>query len=229
MKKHFFILFVSCTTVTLLYAQNEKAPLWEGNKFYKELNFQKSLEAYNKALAIAPANPLANYNMGNTQFRLNKFDEAAKMYDNTISHSDKKPDKEKAFYNKGVSFSKQKKLDESITAYKEALKLDPNDQEARENLQKALLEKKEEDKKKQGGEDKKEEEKKDPKNKNDKKDKEEKKQDQQQDKQTKLSKQQVEQLLKALEQKEKEVQKKMQDRENEKEKQKSAARPDKDW
>ena len=36
--------------------------------------------------------------------------------------------------------SQQKKLEESIDAYKNALRQNPNDKEARENLQKALLE-----------------------------------------------------------------------------------------
>ena len=42
--------------------------------------------------------------------------------------------------NQGVALMKQKKLEESINAWKNALKLDPNDLDARDNLQKALQE-----------------------------------------------------------------------------------------
>jgi tetratricopeptide (TPR) repeat protein len=47
-----------------------------------------------------------------------------------------------SYYNQGVIYSKLKDLDNSIEAYKSALRNDPNDKDARENLQKALLEKK---------------------------------------------------------------------------------------
>lgn len=236
MKKRIYISFLSCFLFIAAFAQKEKKAVVEGNQLYKEKKFDLSAEAYSKALSIAPNSPLANYNMGNNLFRLNKQDEAVKLYDNAIANSTKKPDREKAFYNKGVSFSKQKKLEESIEAYKNALKLDPNDAAARENLQKALLEKKKQDQQnQQNNKDKKDKDKKDKQNKDknkdqkdqDKKDQQNKdKQDQQQQQkkqQSKLDKQQVEQLLKALEQKEKDVQKKMQ--------QGSASpdRPDKDW
>jgi len=99
---------------------------------------------------------------------------------------------QKELYNKGVALIKQQKLDESIDAWKNSLKLNPDDIDTRENLQKALLEKKNQAKQKQ---------------KDEKKD--QKKQDQKEQpkpQQSRLNKQQVEQLLKALTQKEKEVQ-----------------------
>ena len=48
--------------------------------------------------------------------------------------------KAKSYYNKGAILSSQKKLEESIEAYKNAFRQNPDDKEARENLQKALLE-----------------------------------------------------------------------------------------
>jgi Ca-activated chloride channel homolog len=45
-----------------------------------------------------------------------------------------------AAYNQGVGATKQKKLEESIEKYKQALRMVPDDQQARENLQKALRE-----------------------------------------------------------------------------------------
>ena len=50
------------------------------------------------------------------------------------------PIKSSTFYNQGVAYSRQKSLEESIEAYKAALRINPEDKQARENLQKALLE-----------------------------------------------------------------------------------------
>lgn len=117
---------------------------------------------------------------------------------------------------------KQKKLEESIDAWENALKLDPDDNEARENLVKALLEKKNKDQQQNNKNDKQ--------NKKQKQDKQQQKQQQnQQDnhpkpQQSKLSPQQVEQYLRSLMQREKDVQDKMNQN-------KTAApnQPDKDW
>jgi len=183
-------------------AQKNDAAIRRGNELYKQKNYEGSQQEYNKALATDPKNATANYNNGNAQFRANKQDESIQSYDNTIDNSTDKTVREKAFYNKGVALSKQQKLQESINAWKESLKLDANDNDARENLQKALQELKKQQEQKN----------------NEDKDKKDKKQDQKQkqpeqkpqQQQSKLNKQQVEQLLKAMEQKEKEIQQKMQ-------------------
>ncbi len=196
--------------------KNDAAAIHKGNELYKQKNYDASQLEYNKALTADPKNATANYNNGNAQFRSGKPDDAIQSYDNTISSAKEKPLREKAFYNKGVALSKQQKLPESIDAWKDALKLDANDNDARENLQKALAEQKKQQEKQE----------------NENKDKKDKKQDQKQkpqpepkpqQQQSKLNKQQVEQLLKALQQKEKEIQQKMQKGSPVPEK------PEKDW
>ncbi len=195
-------------------AQKNNSAVRKGNELYKQKNYEASLQEYNKALSADPKNPLTNYNTGNAQFRNNKTDEAIQSFDNSIANSIDKPIREKSFYNKGVALSKQQKLEESIQAWKESLKLDANDMDARENLQKALMElKKKQDQQNKENKDKK-----------DKKQDQQKQQEQKpQQQQSKLNKQQVEQLLKALQQKEKELQQKMQKGTA------SPEKPDKDW
>lgn len=208
--------------LSISFAQKAGSYIRNGNKLYKQNNFAGSESEYKKALVQSPDHPLANYNLGNAQFRNNELDEAVGSYDNTVkNNSSKKPVVEQAYYNKGVAFSKQQKLQESIDAWKNALKINSADREARENLQKALLEQKKQQQ--QQKQDKKEDEKKD--DKKDKKQQEKKDKEQQpQQPQSKLSKKQVEQLLKALAQKENEVQQKMQQKNTG-----SAGRQEKDW
>jgi len=219
--KHLTYVFLvsSVFSPIALRAQSGGKDLREANKLYKEKKFDQSLQAYNKALQAAPDNSTINYNIGNANFRNNKFENAVNDYDNTVSNTSDNTLKQNAYYNKGVSFSKQKKLPESIDAYKDALKLNGNDKEARENLQKALMEQKQQQQQQQQN---KQDNKKD--NKKDQDKKQDQKQDQQpKEQQSKLNKQQVEQLLQALQQKEKEVQKKMQQKDA------SPTQPDKDW
>ena len=130
-------------------------------------------------------------------------DDAINKYDGLTGEQNDVVLRSKSFYNKGAILSRQKKLEESIEAYKSSLRLDPNDKEARENLQKALLELK----KKQPP-----------------KPKEDQKKKQQNHPQPKMNKKEAEQRLKLLEQKEKEVQQRLQ-----KEKSKTGGSQTKDW
>lgn len=197
-------------------AQKADKFLYKGNELYKKQEYDKSLEQYKQATTADPKNPVANFNQGNAQFRKQQMEDAMQSYDNVITSTDDKKAQQQAYYNKGVSLIKQNKLEESIEAWKNAVKLDPADTQARENLQKALREKKKQDQQKQQQQNKK--------NKKQENKEQEKNKDQQQPPpQSKLSKQRVEQLLKALQQKEKEVQDRLQ-------KSKPSPRnPEKDW
>ncbi|MBS1947786.1 MAG: tetratricopeptide repeat protein [Bacteroidetes bacterium] len=188
----------------------------KGNRYYKEQKFDESQKAYKLALQQSPGNAPANYNLGNAEFRKNSFADAAKSYDDAIDGTKDSALKEQSYYNKGVAYIKQQKLEESIDAWKSALKLDPNDEEARDNLEKALRELKNKQQQQQQNNN----------NKKNQQQKQDKKDQQNQDQQqkSKLTKQQVEQLLKALQQKEKDEQEKMNQN-----KQRSVSQPDKDW
>lgn len=203
-------------------AQSGNAQLRSGNRYYKKKEIDKSLQQYQSAVRQAPDNATANYNLGNAQFRKNNFDEAAKSYEAAIKNSGAdKAMQERGYYNKGVSMIKQKKLQESIDSWKQALKLDPTDADARENLEKAIQQQKQQQQQQQQKNDQKKEQ----------KDKKEEKKEQNQQEQpqpkpqpSRLNKQQVEQLLKALEQKENDLQNKMKQN-----KARTPNQPEKDW
>ena len=152
---------------------------------------------------------------------------ARKEFDQATKWSADKQAKSNAQYNMGNTYMDEQKWEEAIAYYKNALKLNADDQDAKYNLSYALAMKKKEDqnKKKDQQNKKQDQQKKDNKdNKKDQKDQQQK-QDQQKDgknqeeknnpsqQPSKLSKQQAEQLLQALMQEEKKLQdKKRQER-----------------
>ena len=193
------------------HAQQPAAIVRKGNELYKKNEFENARNEYSKAIKANSKDAVAHYNTGNASFRLNNFADAITSYETTIENSKDKETRQQAFYNKGVALQKEQKLAESITAWKEALKLNANDIEARENLQKALLEQKKQQQEKEKEKDKQKEKQ---------QQKEKPKPEQQQ---SKLNKQQVEQLLKAMQQKEKEIQQKLQKGSP------APNKPEKDW
>ncbi len=175
-----------------MFAQEANEYIVAGNEAYRQKQYDLAETQYRKAIDLEPRNATAQFNLANTLFRRGQLDEAGKQFDAVAQTAGTAALRSKAFYNKGVLLTGQKKLEESIEAYKNALRQDPADQPARENLEKALQELK----KKQP-----------PQKKND---KPKPQQNKQQQKQQQMSQKEAEQRLKLLEQKEKDVQQRLQ-------------------
>ena len=155
------------------------------------------------------------FRSGNAVYKKGDGEEALKAYDAAIKSSKSKSDQSGSWYNKGVSLQNNKKLPECIDAYKNALRLNPADEDARFNLQKALL---------QQQKDQQDKDKKKPKD-----DKQKDKQQQDKDQQpkpqpSKMTKKEAEEKLKALLQQEKKLQNKLR-----KVDAASPDKPEKDW
>jgi Ca-activated chloride channel family protein len=187
------------------FSQGAKSAIRQGNKDYKANNFDAAENQYRDALKKSDSDVTASYNLGNTLYRKNNTEEAVKFYDNAIANSKDNSVKQKAFYNKGVAYQKAKKLPECITAYKNALILNPNDEDARQNLQRALKEqqKQQQQQKKDQKKDQKQQQKKQQQKEN------QQKKQQPQQSPSKISKQDAEEKLKSLMQNEKELQDKL--------------------
>jgi Ca-activated chloride channel family protein len=122
--------------------QNATQSIIKGNQLYQQSQFDLAEIQYRKALEYEPENERAKYNLANALQRQTKYDEAAKMLEDLAGSSKDNSIKSTAYYNQGVAYTKMKNLDASIESYKKALRANPNDQHARENLEKALLQKK---------------------------------------------------------------------------------------
>lgn len=175
-------------------AQTDKETIKKGNDAYKKNDYESAIQNYDAAVKKNAANATAQYNLGNALYKKDKKEDALTAYDKAEAAMAKPVDKSRALYNKGVVQQNDKKQEECILTYKNALKLDPNNVSARHNLQIALKKQKEEQ---------------------DKKDKEDKGggggggENQPKPQPSNLSKKDAEQKLEALLQKEKELQDKL--------------------
>jgi len=202
MGKIIFIL-ISLSVTLLANAQGDQSLVARGNELYKKQQFEKAAEQYQKAVDLNTKNAKALYNLGDALYKLKKTGLAEKAFSDAANISKDETAKSRALYNKGVTLSSQKKLLESITAYKQALRLNSTDEEARENLQKALNDLKKQPQQNQQKQD------------NKKQDKQQnQKQPDQQKNNSKLNQQQVEQMLNALRKDEKKLQQDIQKKNN---------------
>ena len=186
----FVIISILIFTGEFLLAQDLNKNIETGNNYYRQQQYDKAESEYRKVLETSSIDKTARFNLADALIKQNKADDANKLLRILNVEENGNDLRSKVVYNQAVILTQQKKLEESIEAYKETLRLNPGDQEARENLQKALLELK----------------KKNP----PKKQEEKKKQEQKQQPKPKISPRDAQQQLKLLEQKEKQVQERLQ-------------------
>ncbi len=182
--KIIFLHFLLGITLSVS-SQDVNDMIRRGNEAYSSGEYKKAETAYNKVLKINRNNTIALFNLGNTFYKLKKYDDAISIYDKTAALTGDPLLKAQLYYNKGVTLTKKNELEESILAYKQSLRINSADSFVRENLQRALLERSQKASIKQ-----------------DKQKKEESPQP------NKLTKQQVEELLKNLEEQEQNLQNK---------------------
>jgi tetratricopeptide (TPR) repeat protein len=168
-----------------------------------------------------------------------------KSYQSALSQAKTKNEKAKVYHNIGNSLLKSNQIQESIDAYKNSLKLNPNDEETKYNLSYALSMLKNQQNQNKQNQDKNQQNKDQNKDQNQNKDQKQQNKDQQnkqnqpnQDKQdqnaqqdatkqkqqqNKISKQEAERILQALKNNEKELQKKLRKQKG------TPIKTDKDW
>lgn len=117
--------------------------IFEGNEQAQAEVFDEAEMAYRRALSKAPEKPEALYNLGNTHYQEQDFEEAKQRYFQTQKVTENKSSKHHAFHNLGNVLMKQKDYAKAVEVYKNALRNNPQDEETRYNyaLAKELLEK----------------------------------------------------------------------------------------
>lgn len=217
----FFTIFLFALAISG-YAQNERKFVRQGNKYYgaaikdttrlDTVQFNKAEIEYRKAIDKKPDDPKWNFNLANSLYKQMKFEEAADKFNETAERLTDNADKGRALHNLGNALLMNNKLDESIEAYKKALRNNPDDLETKYNLLYAMnLKKKQEQEQKKNQDKNKDQDKDKDKKKDQDQNKDQQKQDQQQQQQqqNKISKQNAEQMLQALENSEKKTQEKV--------------------
>lgn len=201
------------------YAQSAKKLINQGNQLYQQGKYKDAALYYGQSLQkdTSLASKSA-YNLGNALYQQNQNEAARKAFEAASRRVNDQKEKAQIDYNVGNTYMAEKKWQEAIEAYKNTLRKNPQDADAKYNLAyaKAMLQKngnegKNEDKQ----QDKKEQEKKDQKEnqqqqeqQNQDKQNEENKDQQAQSQPSKMTEKQAEQILNALQQEEKKLQEK---------------------
>lgn len=134
MKKALFSLILIFTAVCVCSAQSERKSVRSGNRDFRKSAFEKAEINYKKALVADSTSIAADYNLGNTYYKLENYTEADKYYAACGDSLAKESHGSDLFHNMGNSLVKQQKYSEAIEAYKNSLRRRPDDMETKANL-----------------------------------------------------------------------------------------------
>ena len=204
------LLFLTALSVT---AQTDRQYIRQGNKQFRMGDYPNAEVSYRKAIEQNPKNPQASFNLGNALMAQKKDSAAVTQFENASRLETNPLRKAQSFHNIGVICQTHKMYGEAIEAYKNALRLNPNDDETRYNLVLCKHQKQKQDQQKQNqgqnnDDQNKDNQKKDDQQKDQNSDKQDDKKQQEQQK-PQMSKDNAEQLLNAAIQNEKQTQDKL--------------------
>lgn len=141
MRTRFYIGIVMLALATLApfaEAAAQKMPerrlVRKGNRQFGRERYDKSIESYTRALEAAPTSFEAAYDLANAMFRAERYDTAEQTLKGIVADSTRSDiDRSEAVYNLGNTQFAQQKLKEALSSYRAAMRLNPDDQEAKYN------------------------------------------------------------------------------------------------
>ena len=110
----------------------------KGNEAFSEKKFEKALEYYHDAEIEKPETPKIQYNHANTLLETGRFEEAVDKYNDALNTDDVSL-QSRIHYNTGNGYFDKQDYQKAIESYQKTLDLNPDDLDAKHNLELARI------------------------------------------------------------------------------------------
>ena len=108
-----------------------------GHEPYLGGDYASALESYRDAQSRAPKSGEPYYNSANALYRTGEYEEALQSYDEALRHAGGEL-RARGFFNRGNTAFQQEQYPEAVEAYEEVLRMNPDNEDAKHNLELAL-------------------------------------------------------------------------------------------
>ena len=139
MKKSFLLIPILIFITLSLSAcgSSVERTLDSGNKAFGEGAYEQAIETYSRVMEMAPTLAEPVYNLANTLYRLEAFEQTGPLMDQALQLASEEL-AQNGFYNQGNNYFQQQQMDNAIENYQESLRLNPDDLDAKYNLELAM-------------------------------------------------------------------------------------------
>ena len=108
-----------------------------GHEPYLAGDYEAALDAYQGAQGTSRESGEPHYNAGNVLYRMGEYEESLQSYDEALKYA-KGELRSSGFFNRGNASFQQQEYEQAVEAYQEVLRMDPDDRDAKHNLELAL-------------------------------------------------------------------------------------------
>lgn len=129
----YILIFLLTAGLADVSAQVDKREVRRGNRDFKKENFKEAELDYFRGLAKDSLSFAANYNMANTLYRQENYDQALKHLEKIAEMAADSPVAADYYYNLGNVAMAKEDYQKAVDAYKQSLLRNPTDLEAKEN------------------------------------------------------------------------------------------------
>jgi len=111
----------------------------KGNEAFADQDYEGALTAYLGAQEDVPEMAEPHYNAANSHYRMEDYPQAQQEIEQAlVGEESQQALDQHSYYNLGNTFFQAQQFEPAIEAYKEALRLNPDDLQAKQNLELAL-------------------------------------------------------------------------------------------
>lgn len=142
---HISLIFLGLVTVKAQESLNTL--IFRGNRSFDKQKYGEATSTFSEAVKKNEKDFGAHYNLGNSLYKIKKYDEAIAEYQKAQKNTNNKDEKAASYYNEGNAHLQNGDGEKAINAYKNALKFDPDNEAILKNLQIAKKKQKQKDNK----------------------------------------------------------------------------------
>ena len=130
---HISLFFLGLVTVKAQESLNTL--IFRGNRSFDKQKYGEATSTFSEAVKKNEKDFGAHYNLGNSLYKIKKYDEAIAEYQKAQKNTNNKYEKAASYYNEGNAHLQNGDGEKAVNAYKNALKYDPDNEAILKNLQ----------------------------------------------------------------------------------------------
>ena len=130
---HISLFFLGLVTVKAQESLNTL--IFRGNRSFDKQKYGEATSTFSEAVKKNEKDFGAHYNLGNSLYKIKKYDEAIAEYQKAQKNTNNKDEKAASYYNEGNAHLQNGDGEKAVNAYKNALKYDPDNEAILKNLQ----------------------------------------------------------------------------------------------